>query len=348
MKQTCRSRQLLRLMTFFLTLFMIVPVFTACQTGPKDTDLRTLIDQTGRTVVLPEAPCARVVSCYYVTTYAMLALGAGDLLVGIEKKAESRPIYAMAQPALLELEQVGSMKECNMEAIAELEPDLVLMPKKLMEYADALTELGIPVLMVDPESDAGLREMLTLLGKACGKEDAAEALIEYYDEKQTMLAEITAPIDFEPRVCICGNSSYLTVAPAGMYQSTLIEQAGGKNAAGDLDGDYWTEISYETFLVMNPDVIILPSDAGYTAEDVLSDPELTALHAVKNGYVYQMPHAFEAWDSPIPSGILGAMWLCHTLHSDAYPIETFRQDVRGFYETFYGFTPDSALLDAFR
>ena len=94
-------------------------------------------DQAGRQVEL-EGPAQTVVSCYYVTTYAAIALGVADRVVGLEKKADTRPIYHMAASALLEKPQVGTMKELDVEAVAALAPDLVVMPKKLMDYADTL------------------------------------------------------------------------------------------------------------------------------------------------------------------------------------------------------------------
>ena len=142
----------------------------------------TLTDQAGRQVEL-DAPADTLVSCYYVTTYATMALGISDRVVGLEKKADTRPIYAMAAPDLLEKEQVGTMKELDLEAVAALEPDLVVMPKKLMDYAAPLEELGIPVLVVNPESHEALTGMLELLGQACGVEDRAQALTDYYEEQ---------------------------------------------------------------------------------------------------------------------------------------------------------------------
>lgn len=301
-----------------------------------------LTDQAGREVTL-DGPAQTLVSCYYITTYATIALGVDDRVVGLENKPESRPIYQMAAPELLEQTSVGTLKEFNVEATAALDPDLVIMPLKLRDYADALEELDIPVLIVNPESHDLLVEMLTLIGKACGVEDRAKELTDYYGEQLARMEELTKDCE-EPVVYMGANSTYLETAPKDMYQSTLIDIAGGVNAAGEMEGDYWTQVSYETLLAMAPNVFILPTAAEYTVDDVKNDPQLSQLPAVVNDAVYAMPKGIEEWDSPIPSGILGTMWLTSVLHPDVYPFETFVSDAQDFYQTFYGFDIDTSLI----
>lgn len=332
-----------RIVASLLASGMMISLVSCGENETADNGTITLTDQAGREVVL-DGPAESVVSCYYVTSYAMLSLGLSDRIVGIENKADKRAIYGMTDPDLASLTQVGSLKECNVEAIAALNPDVVLMPVKLTEHAETLTSLGIPVLIVDPETQENLNGMLTLIGEACGVSERAEALIAYYDEKTETINSYTDGKDI-PTVYMGGNSSYMTTAPSGMYQNGLIELAGGENVGKDLEGDYWTEVSYETILAMNPDIIIIPSGADYTAEDLCSDSQLAALDAVKNGEVYSMPSAFEEWDSPVPSGILGALWMTSVLHEDVYTSTMFTDDVTEFYQTFYGFTPDVSLLN---
>ena len=299
-------------------------------------------DQAGRTVTL-EAPAKTVVSCYYITTYAVIALGKTDTIVGLENKADTRALYALAAPELPDLTQVGTLKSLDVEAVAALAPDLVIMPKKLMDNAQTLEDLGIPVMVVEPESQDGLETVLTLMGQALGAEDRAAQLIAYYHDQQDRMAQLTEGLD-KPSVCVLSNSSYLSVAPAGMYQNDLIELAGGTNAAADIQDDYWAEVSYESLLAMAPQVLVIPSGASYTAQDVLADAQLAALPAVQNGAVYTMPQDLDEWDSPTPSSVLGILWLTSVLHPDAYSFETFTADAQDFYQTFYGFTPDAALL----
>ena len=186
-------------------------------------------------------------------------------------------------------------------------------------------------------------QLWDLLGKATGAEDQAEALLAYNEQTKTELAELLEGAQ-RPVVYLAGNSSYLSTAGAKMYQNTLIEMGGGENAAAQLEDNYWAEVSYEQLLAWNPDAIVIVPEASYTKEDLMNDVQLAQLDAVKNDAVYEMPSAFEAWDSPVPSAMLGSRWMAAVLHEAAYSFQTFCDDAAAFYKDFYGIDIDTALL----
>ena len=295
----------------------------------------TLTDQVGREVTVEEVP-SRIVSGYYISTSALIALGVQDRIVGIEAKAAKRPIYSLSAPELIALPNVGSAKEFNLEGCIALKPDLVILPKKLKDAAATLSELGIPVLLVNPESQENLEDMIALLGEATGTEERAAELLGYIDDLWDYLEEKLADTQ-KPRVYLAGNSNLLTTAGGKMYQSGMVTLAGAENVAADIEDTYWAEVSYEQLLKWNPDVIVLASDASYSVEDVLADENLADCTAVKNGAVYQLPGDAEAWDSPVPSGILGSVWLASVLHGDVMG-EECEDIIHDFYQRFYGFS----------
>lgn len=305
----------------------------------------TVKDMAGREVTLEKQP-ERIVSGYYISSSACIALGLTDKMVGIEDKSTKRPIYKLAAPALIDLPNVGSAKAFDLEACIATEPDLVILPMKQKDTAQTLQEMGIATLLVLPESHEQLIEMFTLIGTATNTVEQAEKLISYYNTKLSAVTELTRdiPDDEKPVVYLGSTSDILRTAPREMYQASLITTAGGKNAGDVLEGSSWTDIDNETFLTMNPDIIVIPTDnfavssPDYTAEDVMNDPTFSDVTAVKNGAVYQMPVGYEAWDSPVPSGILGTLWMLKTLHPELYPAEQFAADVNEFYTVFYGFS----------
>lgn len=313
----------------------------------------TFTDMAGREVTLESEP-QRIVSGYYISSSACIALGLADRIVAVEDKSNQRPIYSLAAPQLIDLPNVGSAKSFDLETCVAAEPDLVILPMKQKDTADALAELGIPAMLVLPESHEQIIEMFVLIGTAANVTEQVLTLTAYYGGKLADAANLTQALTDEDRpvVYIGGTSSYLTTAPGEMYQASLITAAGGINAGRDIEGTSWTEISYEQLLAMDPDVIVIPTNnfatsaPEYTVEDILSDPQLSEVTAVKNGAVYQMTTGFEAWDSPAPSGILGTLWMLKTLHPELYSSEQFVADAQDFYQTFYGFTPDAAALAA--
>ena len=314
---------------------------TAQPDGASETSYPvTVTDQAGCQVTIESQP-ETLVSGYYITTSLLIALGLQDELVGIEAKADTRPIYALSAPELLELPSVGTAKEFDLEGCAALAPDLVILPLKLESAADSLAELGIPALLVNPEDQALLNEAVTLIGTATNTQARAQALLDFSAEQEQRLADTLAGAE-TPSVYLAGNSDFLSTAGDAMYQSDMIRMAGGVNAAAEITDTYWAEVSYEQVLAWDPDYIVLASDAGYTVDDVLADPNLAGCAAVENGNVFQIPGDAEAWDSPVPGGILGAVWLSSVLHPDLCPEADSLAVIDEFYQTFYGFAYSAA------
>ncbi|MGN1250918.1 MAG: ABC transporter substrate-binding protein [Candidatus Spyradocola sp.] len=334
-----------KLLSLLLVLAMVLCV-TACSPAPQQSAPEnaanpspypvTVTDQAGREVTIEEEP-ERLVSGYYISTSLLIALGLDDKIVGIEAKADKRAIYKLSAPGLIELPNVGTAKEFDLEGCAALEPDLVILPLKLKSAAETLEGLGIDVLLVNPESQQLLNNMIHLVAAATNTEENAQALLDFAEEQQQFLATALEGAQ-SPRVYLAGNSSVLSTAGGAMYQSDMLRMAGGENVAGAIEDAYWVEIDYEQLLSWNPDYIVLASDADYTVDDVLSDPSLAGCAAVANGSVVQLPGKAEAWDSPVPSGVLGSVWLANALHPDRVSDEECAARIDAYYEAFYHFT----------
>jgi len=300
-------------------------------------------DQAGREVYI-NSPVERLASGFFISTSAIIALDLTDRLVSVESRVEDRPLFVMSAPELLELPSTGTARDFSLEAAAAVEPDLAILPLRLTDEAEILTALGIPVILVHPESHEELVEMIELIAKATGTEERARQLLDHYETQRENITNKLRDVTNLPVVYMGGNSSYLTTAPRDMYQASLIQAAGGINAAHGIEGRFWTDISYEEFIALNPEIIVIPSEAAYSRYDILENPILAYIDAVANGRVYAMPDAFEAWDAPVPSGILGLSWMLHVLHPDLYSLEELQTDAAAFYREFYGIEIDITLI----
>ncbi len=322
--------------------------FAACgQTRPIETPVPeitnadnrypiAITDQAGREVTIEEAP-QRLISAYYITTSLLMALDLEDKIVGIENDPEKRAVYALSAPNLLTLPTVGTAKELDLEVVASLEPDLLVLPMKLKNTVEALETLGFDVLLVDPEDQERLIDMIGLVALATSKEEKGQQVVAFINKQQEFLETTLVGVEL-PSVYLAGNSSMLKTAGNAMYQANMIHLAGGVNVANEIGDTYWAEIDYEQLLTWNPDYIILAAEATYSVDDVLADPNLADCTAVRNGNVYRLPNNAEAWDSPVPGSILGALWLANILHEDKVSDAECIARMDAYYEMFYGFT----------
>lgn len=214
------------------------------------------------------------------------------------------------------------------------------MPAKLKDSIPQMEELGLTVLAVKPEDQDKLYDAIDLLAQATNTVARGEELKSAIEDNLLSLREAIGDAE-APTVYMAGNSSVLQTAGPAMYQNYMIENAGGLNAAASVEDTYWAEVSYEQVLDWDPDYIILASDAAYDVDSVLNDAALADCTAVREGHVYQLPHAIEAVDSPVPGSFLGSVYLGSVLHPEQVSEQFYHDCADAFYATYYGFTPAS-------
>ena len=109
---------------------------------------------------LCQAP-QRIVSTAPSITELLYALGLGDRVVGVDR-------FSRYPPEALRKPKIGDYVNPNLEAIAALRPDLVIIPTNPVKLAERLAVLRLKVLEIDQESIAKLYESFRVVGQATG------------------------------------------------------------------------------------------------------------------------------------------------------------------------------------
>ncbi len=218
----------------------------------------SVVDQLGRAVVIPQTP-SRVVSLYGIATYYLYALGVEDRLalgsfVGLKPGTPSWELLVRIDPGL-----PGRYSPAvpTLEEALKAEPDLILANPDRNPGADSdFAPFSIPLLYVKMEDLAGMKGAISLLGEVFGAE-RARALIALLDKRLSRIREELAPLGREqlPRVLFVG-SRPLRVASGEMYQSEMIELAGGVSVTSDIRG-YWLNVNAEQVLLWDPEVVFI-------------------------------------------------------------------------------------------
>jgi iron complex transport system substrate-binding protein len=313
-------------------------------------DVMTVVDSTGRAVVVPQ-PVERIASAYGIGTYYVYALGAGDRLVaawyvGVKALGQAPASLRAIEPRLDELFSVG---DPNIEDLAARAADLVLADaSKHQAFASQMQGIGVPTLLLGPETTQGVVDTTLALGAALGEEAAGRAAQFVSDFWRVFAASEAAVRDVpnreRPRVLFVGSSS-LQIASGAMYQTQLIDAAGGISVSEDLVGG-WNTVNLEQILVWNPDVVIIPPYGNVTPASLFEEADWQSVRAVQTGRVIRMPRIFAPMDTPLPESLLGVVWLSSVLYPEQATFDV-RAEANAFYETYYGYALSQAEADAF-
>lgn len=225
----------------------------------------------------------RVVSLSPTHTEIMFAIGAGDLLVAVDE-------FSNFPAEALELPNELSGFEPNVEAIAEFEPDLVLIGGDFNGLGDQLAELDIA--SWDGPAATSFDDTYTQieqLGAATGRVGEAAELV---SSMQTRIDEIIADAPDGAGISVYHevDNTYFSADSSSFIGSTYT-LFGLDNIADQAEGDNFgfPQLNAESIIDANPDLIFVPCGnfCTTTADEVAARPGWDAIAAVQNGNVVE-------------------------------------------------------------
>ena len=221
--------------------------------------------------------------------------------LGIEMVGMTRTTKPISEK-LKALPTVGFPMQPNIESITALNPDLVILTYDFKnQNKEKMEQHNIPAYFIDNQSYKGTMESIEMLGKAFGKQEAADKLLKEMKEKEKLVFEKTNK-DNPPKVLILfGTSESFMMARDTSFTGEMLKMLGGKNIINDADiklssdtGNY-IPMSIEKVVEMNPDIILRISHGTVEAtqmlyeQEFLRNPIWNTISAQQNNKVYDLP-----------------------------------------------------------
>lgn len=218
----------------------------------------TTHDDAGNTVTLP-ALAQRVISLAPHATELVYAAGGGAKLVGTVT-------YSDYPPAAQAVPRVGDNKALDLERIAALKPDLIVVWRhgNAERQTDALRALHIPLFFSEPKHLDDVATSLRRLGTLLGTEPVADAAAASFSRD---IAALRARYATRPPVTMFFQvwDRPLTTLNGAHLFNDVIALCGGRNVFAALKPLAPT-VTDEAVLAANPEAIVTTS-AGATRSD---------------------------------------------------------------------------------
>jgi iron complex transport system substrate-binding protein len=241
----------------------------------------------------------RIVSLSPNVTEMLYGIGAFDQVVGISD-------YCTYPPEVNKLPSVGGWHNPDLEKLAGLHPDLVIVDAGQAPFLeDHFKALGLRVMTVEDHTIQDVYAGMTALGRATNHEEGAAKLIASTRDGLARVSKKTAALKppAKPRVILIVDRTPVTLrdlytATDGGYLGELVEIAGGKIGAPPAKNGYG-KLSKEDLLAINPDLIldfIHGVKSRFSGDPMEAWSEMPELKAVRDRRIYgvnedYVPHA---------------------------------------------------------
>lgn len=247
----------------------------------------------------PAPTATRLVALTPSATEIVAALGAAELLVGVDD-------YSAYPPSVATLPKVGSFLSPNLEAIVGLKPSLVIVDDIHSQAAGALNDAGVATVACAIHALPDVKSALRIVGARLGRPGEAARVVGDIDAaldaaaaaKPARRPRVLAIIDRED-----GGLGNLVAAGPGSWLDELLAVVGGDNVLRGAAVRY-PKISAEEVLRARPDVIL---DLSYPARQSIAAWDAVNVPAVANHRVRALADAYLIAPSPRVREALGAL-----------------------------------------
>ena len=261
----------------------------------------TVRDDDGNTVTLQQ-PAQRIISLAPHVTELLFAAGGGDRIVGAVA-------YSDYPEAALNIPRIGDNLLMDMERIAAMKPDLIVIWRHSdsTRQAEALRQLGIPIFHSEPQTLDAIADSVLRLGQLMGTEDVARPAAAGL---RRQLAALANQYSKRPPVRMfyqVWDKPLYTLNGAHIV-SDAIRLCGGANIFADLKTSA-PVVDIEAVLQQDPEAVIGTSEKNYGSID-LWRPYRT-MKAVRNDNLFKLNG--DLLNRAGPRMIEGAAALCEKL-----------------------------------
>lgn len=323
--------------SFLLALLMLLSM-TACNYQQNNNTV-TITDSAGDEVSIP----ANVDTVINLVTYgcqAMVGLGMGDYLVGINEDAIESDWMSYMYPRINEIKKYD--QEESAEVLLKANADIVLVQEA--EVARNLRSKGVTAVTFSYFTIEEMKSAITMLGTILGSNELSKCnrYIEYLDANIAIVAE-----QLDGKLPEKESLYYINgVSNKGLYKTTgrgstnwaCAELSYTDFATASLLESPANKVDSEAILAVNPQNIIIGGVYQHILYDeLMATPEWRNNDAVVNNHVFKVPMGISAWNRYGLEIALMIPWTSAVVYPEYFDYNIL-QETMNFYAEFAGYT----------
>lgn len=307
---------------FMVVIFVLAEVMVLCQPPPSPRAAAPPVGATqpragfpvtatgddGRAVTLA-APPRRIVSLSPGHTEVLYAIGAGELMVGVDEFSDYPP-EAARLPRL-------AYSNVNLEQLVALDPQLVVAVTRQKAAVLEMEKLGLTVLyLTEAGTVQGILDRVRLLGKVTGRGEQAERVAQGMQERIAGVQRRLEGVSQGPSVFYELSPELYTAGPDS-FIGDILAMLKLRNIAADVPLPF-PKLSVEKVIADDPEVVVLADpEAGETPETLRARPGWSGMRAVRQGRIVVIPNR-DIIHRPGPRVVEGIEFLARQFYPERF------------------------------
>lgn len=222
-------------------------------------------------------------------------LGVGDKIVG---SASTSLEYLSDYVDNEKVANLGTIKEADLEAVMECEPEVIFIGGRLASSYDALSEIA-PVVYLSTDVETGVVKSVTknaeTIASMFGLEDEVKEKTAGFDERIEVLAEKAK--GHTALVGMTTSGSFNLMGNDGRCSIIGVEIGFDNLTAAESTSTHGNEASFETVVEKNPEYIFvmdrdqaIGADGAQTAKEIMENELVMQTDAYKNGKIIYLEY----------------------------------------------------------
>lgn len=206
-------------------------------------------------------------------------------MLGAKDKIAARTDFCDFPEVPSSIPSIGGFdgKTFSVESILACKPDFVYGSKGMHDYLQpVLKKYNIDLYLSDAQSIEDIKKEFLYIGELTGRQRSAKSFVSTID--QTLTNIIKKPPVPQKIYYEVWNNPYISIGH-NSYINDIITSCGAKNIFDDTEIPY-PNVSPESIIKANPDVILIQSDLKLSVEDIKKRPGWKNIKAVKKGRIY--------------------------------------------------------------
>lgn len=352
-----KRKILLRIVTVLVACMILVSCANPQTQTEEASKTRTIVDMTGKEVLLPAADEIKkviIIAPPLLATYSTI-VNDTEKIVGVHPRCLSDANQELLKLVVPNYESIdtGFIEgfTSNSEEVAKLDPDVILV------YGDSQKEglgnVDVPIVdffLKNPINEDWSIQIDKLMREVFEIEDTTtlekewDAANEIVDESLSSIKEADKKTALMVRNI---DQESFTVRGGNYYGDDWLIKTGLINVAKEVEGDNG-QISMEQLYEWDPDIVydFLGADADLYLSNEIKGKDWTGVSAFENKQIYDMPVGMFNWGSPNVDSPLALIWMTMKNYPDLIEEDFFNNYMKEYYKRQYDIDLSDELIQS--